>query len=298
MSKGILFGIAAYALWGLFPIYWKALQSVPSSEILCHRMIWSLLFLLIVLTYRDGWSQLLSRLKSRRTVLTSVVSACLLSVNWLTFIWSVNSGYVVEASLGYFINPLVSVLLGVMFLRERPRPWQWVAIAIATIGVLYLTFGYGSFPWRALTLAFSFGLYGLFRKTAALSSLEGLSFEMVIMFLPALVYLSFLEYEGVAAFGHAGLSMNVLLAFSGVTTALPLLLFGSAAKRITLTNLGLLQYIAPTSHFLLGVLLYGEELTSVRATGFAIVWASLVIYSVEGATARRRRVRQAAPFHA
>jgi chloramphenicol-sensitive protein RarD len=289
MNKGILCGVAAYALWGLFPIYWKTLQSIPASEVLGHRMVWSLLFLLIVLTYREGWGRLLSKLRSRLTVLTSSASACLLAINWFTFIWSVNTGYVVEASLGYFINPLVSVLLGVVFLRERPRPWQWVAIGIATAGVLYLTFGYGSFPWRALTLAFSFGTYGYLRKTATLTSLEGLSFEMVILFAPALAYLLYLEHGSVAAFGHAGLATNTLLALTGVTTAMPLLLFGIAARRITLTNLGLLQYIAPTCHFLLGVLLYGEEFTSVRAIGFGIVWISLAVFSAEGIIVRRRR---------
>ncbi len=255
-------------------------------------MVWSLLFLLVILTYWEGWGRLLLKLRSRRTVLTSLVSACLLSVNWFTFIWSVNSGYVVEASLGYFINPLVSVLLGVIFLRERPRPWQWVAIGIATTGVLYLTFGYGTFPWRALTLAFSFGTYGLLRKTATLTSLEGLSFEMVILFVPALAYLSSLEYAGTAAFGHSGLAINTLLALTGVTTALPLLLFGIAARRITLTNLGLLQYIAPTCHFLLGVFLYGEEFTAVRAIGFGMVWISLLVYSIEGLTRRKRMSRR------
>jgi chloramphenicol-sensitive protein RarD len=205
---------------------------------------------------------------------------------------------VVEASLGYFINPLVSVLLGVFFLRERPRPWQWVAIGIATAGVLYLTFGYGTFPWRALTLAFSFGTYGFLRKTATLTSLEGLSFEMVILFVPALIYLSCLEYGGTAAFGHAGLTTNTLLALTGVTTALPLLLFGVAARRITLTNLGLLQYIAPTFHFLLGVLLYGEDFTSIRAIGFSMVWVSLAVYSIEGITRRRRMSRHSSILHA
>ncbi|KPJ60932.1 MAG: transporter [Latescibacteria bacterium DG_63] len=287
MSKGILCGIAAYTLWGLFPIYWKTLQSVPASEILCHRMIWSLLFLLVILTHREGWGRLLQKLRSRRTVLTSALSACLLSINWFTFIWAVNSGFIVEASLGYFINPLVSVLLGVVFLRERPRLWQWVAIGIATAGVLYLTFGYGAFPFRALTLAFSFGLYGFLRKTATLTSLEGLSLEMVILFAPALAYLLYLEHGAVGAFGHAGIPVNTLLALTGVTTALPLLLFGIAARRITLTNLGLLQYIAPTLHFLLGVLLYAEELTSVRVVGFGMVWIALVIYSIESIRARK-----------
>jgi chloramphenicol-sensitive protein RarD len=198
----------------------------------------------------------------------------------------VNRNYIVEASLGYFINPLVNVLLGVVFLKERPRLWQWVAIGIAAGAVLFLTFGYGSFPWIALTLAFTFGLYALLRKTGALSSLEGLSLEMAILFVPALAYLLYLEHAGTAAFGHIGATKTTVLALAGVITTVPLLLFGSAARRISLTNLGLLQYISPTFQFLLGVFVYGEALTSARLIGFVAVWISLALYTFESLRTR------------
>ena len=230
-------------------------------------------------------------MKNRRTLVTVSGTACLLAVNWLTYIWAVNSGHIVEASLGYFINPLISVLLGVIVLRERLRPWQLIAIVVAAGGVLYLTVGYGSFPWIGLILAFSFGFYGLFRKTASLSAIEGQSLEMALLFLPALTYLLFLEFSGTAAFGHAGFKTNTLLAFSGVITATPLLFFTSGARQITLTHVGLLQYIAPTFQFLLGVLAYREPFTATRWFGFSIIWTALFIYTLEGVIRRQKAKR-------
>ena len=226
--------------------------------------------------------------KSRgtKTVGYFALTACLLGLNWLIYIWAVNRNYVVEASFGYFINPLVNVVLGVIVLRERPRFWQWVAIGIAAAAVLYLTFGYGSFPWIALTLAFSFGLYALLRKMGSLGSLEGLSLEMVILFLPALTYLLYRQHEGTAAFWNLGLTRSIVLAAAGVITTVPLLLFGSAARRISLTNLGLLQYISPTFQFLLGMLVFGEAVTRARLMGFVAVWISLALYTIESIRTR------------
>ena len=288
-NKGIYYAVGAYALWGLFPIYWKAIQTVAAREILCHRMVWSLMVIVIMLSYKKHWKWLQNAITKPVTLITFLCTACILSLNWLTYIWAINSGYIVETSLGYFINPLVNVLLGVIFLRESPRFWQWIAIMIATGGVLYLTVGYGAFPWIALTLAFTFGTYGLLRKTASLNALEGLSMEIGILFLPALAYLIYLEHAGIASFGHTQMLTSILLTFAGVVTALPLLLFASAARRITLTTLGLLQYIAPTLQFLLGVLVYGEIVTKSRMTGFVVIWIALFIYSIEGIIKGKRR---------
>jgi chloramphenicol-sensitive protein RarD len=287
MSKGVLYGIAAYGLWGLFPIYWKALQSVRPEEILCHRTIWSLFFLLALLVYRKRVRGLLAKL-SPAIVLIFMLTGSILFLNWYIFIWAVNGGHILDASLGYFINPLVSVLLGIGFLRERPRRWQWVSIAMVGIAVVVLTVGYGVFPWIALVLAVSFGFYGYLRKIAVLSSLEGLSLEVALLFIPALAFLLHLGRNGHAAFGNTTAFVTLLLVMAGVVTPMPLLFFASAARRITLTNLGFLQYISPTCQLILGVALYGERLPQFRAIGFVLVWASLAIYTVDVLAARRR----------
>jgi chloramphenicol-sensitive protein RarD len=209
------------------------------------------------------------------------MAAILLSVNWLVYVWAVNAGYIVETSLGYFINPLLSVLMGVVFLRERLRPWQWVPIGLATAGVVYLTFGYGSPPWIALTLAFSFGTYGLVKKTAPLNSLYGLTLETSLLFIPALLFLLYSEMIGQGAFLHAGTVPDLLMIGAGVVTTIPLILFASATRRIPLSLVGILQYIAPTLQFLLGVLVYREPFTLTQFIGFGIVWAALLIFGVE-----------------
>ncbi len=287
MSKGVLYGIVAYGLWGFFPIYWKTLQTVRPEEILCHRTIWSLFFLLALLVYRKRVRSLIAKL-CPKIVLIFALTAAILFVNWYIFIWAVNGGHILDASLGYFINPLVSVLLGIWFLRERPRRWQWVAIVLVGIAIVVLTVGYGAFPWIAIVLAVTFGVYGYLRKIAVLSSLEGLSLEVVVLFIPALVFLLYLERSGQAAFGRASVFINLMLVMAGVVTPLPLLFFASAARRITLTNLGFLQYISPTCQLILGVALYGENLPQFRGIGFALVWASIAIYTIDVLVARRR----------
>lgn len=295
MNRGVWYAIGAYGLWGLFPIYWKALQHVPAPEILAHRMTWSLVFLAVLLRSRREFTRLLPALGSRRTVVLFTVAAVLLAINWLTYIWGVNAGFVVETSLGYFINPLVNVVLGVLFLRERLRRGQWAAVLLALAGVVHLTVNYGRLPWIALTLAFSFGTYGLLKKFAGLGALRGLFLETAILFLPAFAYLALLESRDQAAFAHSALPTTLLLAFTGVVTALPLLLFGAAARRIPLSTLGIVQYIAPTLQFLLGVLVYGEAFGGARVVGFVLVWAALAVYTVEGLTQRnRRRARERA----
>ena len=284
---GILLAAGAYLGWGLLPIYWKTLQDVPATEILAHRMASSLVVVVALLAVRRSWSWTLAVLGDRRTLLTFTASALLLSLNWLLYIWAVNSGHVVESSLGYFINPLVNVVLGMIFLRERLRRGQIIAVLTAAAGVLFLTANHGRLPWIALGLALTFGFYGLLRKTATLNSLEGLALETGVLFLPALIYLVHLEAAGRATFGHADAGTSLLLALAGAATAVPLLLFAAGARRIPMTVLGILQYIAPTLQFLLGVFVYGESLTTERLIGFCFVWAALLIFATEGILQRR-----------
>ncbi|HNT25296.1 MAG TPA: EamA family transporter RarD [Anaerolineales bacterium] len=288
MNTGILIGIATYILWGLLPIFWRAIHQVPAIEILGHRMVWSLLFVIAILTLRKDWGWLKPALRQPRTLGTYVLAAALLSVNWFTYIWGVNAGFIVETSLGYFINPLVSMLLGVLFLGERLRRGQVVAVGLAVVGVLYLTLDYGRLPWIALVLAFSFGLYGLIKKTAPLGSVQGFTIETTAMFLPALGYLLYLQFSGGASFVNGGGFVTVMLFLTGAVTSIPILLFGTAARRIPLSMIGFLQYIAPTLQFLLGVLVYKEPFPPSRLVGFIIIWTALVVYTFEGLWVRWR----------
>ncbi|MCG3207002.1 MAG: Protein RarD [Anaerolineae bacterium] len=291
MNRGLLYAIGAYTLWGLLPIYWKALHAVPATEIVSHRMAWSLLFVLALLALKQRWAWLGAVSRQPKTLLIVFLAGCILAANWLTYVWGVNAGYVVETSLGYFINPLVSVLMGVIFLRERLRGWQWLAIGFALVGVLYLTLRYGTLPWIALVLALSFALYGLLKKATPLNALEGLSLETALMFPPAFGYLLFLELNGSGSLGHANPTITLLLVLTGVATGVPLLMFSAAARRIPLSMLGILQYIAPTFQFLLGVYLYHEPFDQSRLIGFGLIWTALLIYSVEGFLARRGQLR-------
>lgn len=297
MNRGTLYAAGAYILWGLLPLYWKALPTVSALEILSHRVVWALVVTLLLVAYRGRWQWLGAFFTNRRTALTFIGSALLLTFNWFVYIWAVKAGYIIETSLGYFINPLINVLLGVLFLRERLRMGQAAAIAIAAGGVLYLTVQYGALPWIALALASSFGLYGLLRKTATLGSLEGLTLETLLIAPAALIYLLALERGGTAAFAHSGVTTTLLLLFAGVVTSAPLLLFAAAARRITLTTLGLLQYIAPTIQFTLGVLVFGEQLTPQRLVGFCLIWLALAIYTAENLLQGRgpRAALRAAP---
>ncbi|NQT64964.1 MAG: EamA family transporter RarD [FCB group bacterium] len=288
MNSGIVYAIMAYLLWGLFPIFWKVIKFVSPYEILCHRIIWSFVFLAIILTSKKNWKWLKKVFADKKTLLIFAISSLLLAINWLLFIYAVNSGYIIEASLGYFINPLFSVFLGVVFLKERPRIWQWVAFGIAAIGVLYLTFVHGSLPWIGLSITFTFGIYGLLRKTDPLSSTEGLTINTMMLFIPAFIFLLFREYSGVGSFGHIELKFNLMLILAGAVTSLPLIFFASAAKRIALSSLGILQYIAPILQFCVGYFLYKESLDPNKLIGFVFVWIALMIYTAESIIDRRK----------
>ena len=280
MKKGILYGIGAYALWGFFPIYWKLLHHVPALQLLGHRILWSFILLAAVVLMAKLGRDFRTAVNSK-TLGIYAIAAVLLSVNWLTYVWAVNAGYVVETSLGYFINPLLSVLLGVIILRERLRLTQWIPLGLAATGVIYLTVVYGKLPWIALTLAFSFGFYGLTKKMAPLSSLFGLTLETGILFLPALLYLLVAQAGGTGAFLHTGITSDLLMIGAGIVTTVPLIMFASAARQIPLTTVGLLQYIAPTIQFSLGVFLYKEPFDHTHLIGFGLVWIALIIFWVE-----------------
>ena len=291
MNKGILYGIAAYTFWGLFPIYWKLLIDVPALELIGHRIGWSFLLLLIYVVLSRQWKAFRASVMSWRVFGIYLIAAIFLSFNWLIYVWGVNSGFIVETSLGYFINPLFSVLLGVVFLRERLRLWQWLPVGIATIGVAYLTFVYGRLPWIALSLAFTFGLYGFVKKLSPLGSLYGLTFETGLVFPVAVVYIVMLGFNGTGAFLQHSVSTNLLLIGAGIVTTIPLLLFAMAAKSIPLVIVGLLQYIAPTIQFLIGVFLYQESFDRSHLIGFSLVWLALVIFAFESYMANRTKLK-------
>ncbi|MDL2357104.1 MAG: EamA family transporter RarD [Pseudomonadota bacterium] len=288
MRTGITNATLAFLCWGLFPLYFHALNAVPPGQILAHRVLWSLLFLAIVLTVRRQWAWLPAVLRQPRVIASFVASAVLLSANWLVYIWAVNNGHVIEASLGYFINPLVNIMFGYLLLKERLRAGQWAAIGIAALGVAWLTWQAGTVPWIALILASTFGAYGLMRKTAKLGALEGLSFETMVLFPLALGYVIWLSLHGENSFANSGVQTRALLVAAGPITAIPLLLFASGARKIPLSVLGLLQYISPTIQFLLGVWLFHEAFTAARAVGFALIWSALALYAAEGLWRNRR----------
>jgi chloramphenicol-sensitive protein RarD len=292
MNRGVLYALSCYIAWGFLPIYWKALSSLPGLETTAHRIIWSALVAGILLTGQRNWHWLSKVLRQPRILLTTLATAALILANWLIYIYAVNNNQIVESSLGYFINPLVNVLLGVFFLRERPRPWQWIAIAVATIGVIYLTYDYGRLPWIALGLATSFAFYALLKKIATLPSLEGLFLETIYLAVPMGIYLITLEVRGEGAFGHTPWQTMFLLLMAGLVTALPLLLFSASARRVPMTLLGILQYISPTIAFIIGIVLYHEPFSQSQLVGFSFIWVALALFTVEG-TAEHRRLQLA-----
>jgi chloramphenicol-sensitive protein RarD len=274
-------GLGAYALWGLFPLYFPLLKPAGGLEIVAHRVLWSLVFVGLLLTVVRRWSLVRAAVTDRRTVLVLAVAAVLISANWLVFVYGVNSGHVVETSLGYFINPLVSVLLGVVVFAERLRPLQWTAVALAAVAVAVLTVDYGRPPWIALSLAVTFGLYGLMKKLVRVEAAPGLFLETAIAAGPAAVALAVLHGEGDGTFGNAGTWHALLLVCSGIATAIPLLLFAAAARRVPLSTVGLLQYLTPLMQLAIGVFVFDEPMPPARLAGFAIVWAALALFTAD-----------------
>lgn len=290
-KKGFIYGFAAYAIWGLFPLYFPLLKPAGADEVLAHRVIWTLTSMGLLLAVARGWSWI--RRMTRRQWLLLSVAATVIAINWATYIVAVNSGRTIEASLGYFITPLITVLIGVVLLRERLRPWQWGALAVGAVAVVVLTVDYGRPPWTALILAMTFGTYGLMKKSAAMPSAESLAVEGAVLALPALGLMAWTQTQGTAAFGHAGTG-NVLLILSlGVVTAVPLMFFNAAAQRLPLTSLGLLQYVAPVLQFLVGLLIQHEAMPPSRWMGFTLVWVALSVLTWDALrTARRVRTEE------
>ena len=291
--RGFWLGVAAYGAWGLFPLYWPLLKPSGAGEILANRMVWSLVAVVAILTWQRHWGWIRPLLRQPRRVALIAAAAAAISVNWGMYIWGVNSGQVVQTSLGYFINPLVTIAFGVLVYRERLRPAQWAAVGVGALAVAVLTVGYGHLPWLALTLAFSFGVYGLIKKKVGLSGLESLAGETAFQFLPATGYLVWLAVDGSGTLGRTvpgsyGWGHSVLLLLCGVVTALPLLAFGAAAVRVPLTTLGLLQYLAPVFQFALGILVFHERMSAAAWAGFGLVWSALLVLTWDGVRQARR----------
>jgi chloramphenicol-sensitive protein RarD len=279
--RGLIYGFAAYGLWGLFPLYWPLLKPASATEILAHRMLWSLLVVAALLAVRRNWSWIAGLRRTPAKIALLGAAAVLVAVNWGVYIWAVNRHEVVETALGYFINPIVTVLLGVLVLRERLRPLQWAAVCVGALAILELVVGYGKLPWIALILAFSFGTYGLCKKLANVPAAESMAVETAFQFLPAFGYLAFLQANGTATFGHTRWTVTLLLALCGVITVVPLLLFAGAAIRLPLSTLGLLQFLTPILQLSCGVFIAHETVPGTEWAGFAIVWVALALLTYD-----------------
>jgi chloramphenicol-sensitive protein RarD len=287
--EGVIYGVAAYLLWGAFPLFFHLLEPAGPVEILAHRIVWSLAAVAVVLVAVRGWASLKAVVRDRRRFLLIATAAVLIAVNWGVFIYAVNSGHVIESSLGYFINPLVSVAFGVLVFREHLRPWQIAALSLGAFAVLVLTLDYGRPPWIALTLALSFGSYGLVKKLAGVGAAESLALETLILLLPALVFLAVLEASGQGTFTTEGTGHALLLVACGPVTAVPLLLFAASVTRVPLSLVGLLQYLVPVLQLLCGLLAFGEHMPPTRWIGFGLVWVALGVLSADGLRAAKRR---------
>jgi chloramphenicol-sensitive protein RarD len=287
--RGLLLGIAAYGLWGGFPLYWPLLEPAGAIEILAHRVLWSLVTMGLLVLLLRRTTQFRALLRSRRTFLLLALAAFTITFNWATYIYGVNNNRVVETSLGYFINPLVTVLMGVLILGETLRSLQWVAMGVATLAVVVLTLDYGRLPWVALVLAFSFGTYGLAKKSANVGAVESLTLETTLIAPFAAAYVGLLMATGHSNFASHGAGHALMLSSAGIVTAIPLICFGAAAIRVSMVTLGLLQYLAPILQFGLGVLYFHEDMPAGRWVGFVLVWVALVMFTVEATTHHRRR---------
>ncbi len=290
LRKGFVFGFSAYLLWGLFPLYWKLIDSSGAIELLAHRILWSLVTIVLLVLVRRRFGQVRALLANPRSRWPLVAGAVLISVNWGTYIWGVNHDRVVETSLGYFITPLFTVLLGVVILKERLQLAQWIALSIAFVAVVGLTIENGRPPWVAIILTFSFGFYGLAKKQAGAGAIEGMAVESATVAPLALIAILVLGLQGQSTVTHEGPGYLILVLLTGPITAVPLLLFGAAATRISMTTLGLLNYIAPIMQFVVGVAVFHEQMTPMRWAGFGLVWLALVILTLNGLRSRRRTV--------
>jgi chloramphenicol-sensitive protein RarD len=288
LGKGVWCAVGAYLAWGLMPVYWKALRAVPAPLLLAHRVVWSCLFLALLVLATRRLRSLVEALRRPHALRSFSLAALLISANWLIYVWAVNAGHIVETSLGYFINPLLNVALGVLLLGERLRPLQWAPLALAGGGVAWLAVSQGAPPWIALALALSFGLYGLVKKTSPLGAVAGLTMETVLLMPPALALLLWLETQGQGALGRLGAGRGLLLAAAGPITAVPLLLFAAGARRIPLSLVGLLQYLAPSLQFLIGVAVYHEPFGARQLAGFGLVWTGLLLFAAESLWRTRR----------
>ena len=286
---GAISASAAFLIWGFSPIYFKILRVVPAFEILMHRVIWSFVLLLPLILISGQWNEFKTVIKSYRTMIILTVSTILVAANWFLFIWAINNNQILQTSLGYYINPLVNVLLGMVFLKERLNPAKSVAVIIAGLGVLYLTVHYGKLPWISLTLAVTFAFYGLIRKVAPVNALVGLTVETMILSLPALGYLIYLDTAGMGSIFRMSVRIDILLICTVFVTAPPLLLFTIGARKIHLVTLGILQYIAPSCTFLLAVFIYNEPFTSIQVGTFGMIWFALIIYSIDSVREYRKR---------
>jgi len=294
-TSALIAGIAAFTTWGLIPVYWKLLKDVPASEILAHRFVWTSAFLIGLLSWRRRWPEVKKTLQSRRATLYCLSSGAAVAVNWFFFIYAVNIGRIIETSLGYFMLPLVNVFFGAVFLRERLTRLQLASVALATIAVLYLTFGYGYFPWIAVALCTTFGLYGLLRKKSGTAAIPGLFLETALLVPIAIGYLFLLKANGTLIFDRGGWLLSILLASTGIVTAVPLFWFGFAARHLRLTTIGFLQYLSPTGSFFLGVFLYHEPFTRGYLITFVLIWIALVVFTGEAVMRwRSARVREVA----
>jgi chloramphenicol-sensitive protein RarD len=291
-GRGLAFAVAAYALWGLMPIYWKSIQAVPAPQLLAHRVLWSALALVAVLALRGRLGELVLAMRKPATRWLTALAGGLIALNWLTYVWAVNSGHILDTSLGYFINPLLNVVLGVLVLKEHLRPAQWMAVALAALGVVALAFLGGRAPWIALTLAGSFGVYSLVKKTSPLGSITGLALETLLLAPMALIWLGLVARGGHGPVGGSDALSWLLVAATGPVTALPLLLFAAGARRIPLSTLGLLQYLAPTTQFIIGWTLFGERVSPAQLAAYGVVWLALALFAAESFW-RRSRVQAA-----
>jgi chloramphenicol-sensitive protein RarD len=293
-TSAFIAAVASFATWGLVPIYWKLLSRVPALEILAHRFVWTIVFLGLLLSWQERWREVIGNLRRRRSSLFCLGSGIMVGLNWLLFIWAVNIGHVLETSLGYFMTPIVNVLLGAFILRERLSAWQTASILIALVAVSILAFGYGHFPWIALGLCTSFGLYGLLRKQSGTAAIPGLFLETLFLLPLALVYLVLLANRGALTFGPSHISLSVILTTSGIVTAVPLIWFGYAARHLRLVTIGFLQYLSPSISFILGLFVYHETFTRQHFITFLLIWFALVLVSAEAVLRWRTSKRVAA----